>query len=145
MLPKTWPFIVMLFLAPALLGQANKPIQGAVVNYRLLASGDDARGTWYVVSLAEHPSVAATKALVCEVVRREQPVDYRRLSISFYVRLDSWVAPVGHGDTEIDRKQNEHWIGIYNWNVELPKNKYNLLIVREHRFWGFDHLKDCKG
>jgi hypothetical protein len=127
-------------------GQSERNVQreNSSRSYRLLASGADRTGTWYVVSLAEHPSVAATKALVCEVVRQEMPVNYRVLSISFYVGLDSWIAPVGHGDTEIDRKQNEHWIAHYIWNVDPPKSKTRLFIVREHRFWGFDHLKDCK-
>ncbi len=112
-------------------------------SYRLLASGDSANGILYVVSVEAPLSPAGTKELVCEVVRQEKPLHYRRLSIDVFVGLNSWVAPVGHGDTETDRKQYEHWIATYTWNVELPESKNRLLLVRDG-FVDFDHLRDCK-
>ncbi len=113
-------------------------------SYRLLASGEGyGKSLWYVVSVETIPSAAAIKALVCEVVRSQKPVNYRVLGIGVYVGLDSWVAPVGHGDTEIDRKQYEHCVANYAWNVEIPDGKYRLHLVRESRFEEFDHLRAC--
>jgi hypothetical protein len=112
--------------------------------YRLLASGNDARGAWYVVSVQTPLRASGMRALVCEVVRQENPENYRVLGVGIFVDLDSWIAPVGHGDTELDRKQDEHRIGDYIWNVELPHSKTRLHLVREHRFDGFNHLSDCK-
>ena len=112
--------------------------------YRLLASGNDSTGAWYVVSVQTPLRAPAMKALICEVVRREEPGHYRVLTVDVFVGLDSWIAPVGHGDTETNRKQLEYWIGHYIWSVELPKSKIRLFAVREHRFENFDHFRDCK-
>lgn len=47
-------------------------------------------------------------------------------------------------DTEVDFKQEEHRTGTYIWNVGRPHSETRLHLVREHRFEGFDHLRDCK-
>ena len=99
---------------------------------------------WYAVSIRTVPPAAMVRSLVCEVVQHEKPTNYRLLGISFFVDLDSYVPPVGHGLTDIDRYQNEHWVARYMWNVDLPKKHDRIFLVREHRFVDFDHLKNCK-
>ena len=139
----------LLTLSASPIGQSagNSQSMNSPKSYRLLASGEGfaiANTLWYAVSVEAVPSSAAIKALVCEIVRHEKPVNYRVLNISIFVGLDSYARPVGRGDTEVDQRQNEHWIADYTWNVDIPERTYRLLLPRETRFEEFDHLTDCK-
>jgi len=114
-------------------------------SYELLGTGEGyGQNRWYVVSVSVVPSAAALKTLICEVIRQEKPTNYCILSISVFVDLDKYVPSVGHGDTEIDRIQDEHWVVRYLWNADLPNRRDRIMLVREERFVDFNHVRDCK-
>jgi hypothetical protein len=125
--------------------ERNRQTMSVAKAYRLLASGDRyGQSKWYAISVQTVPSADAVKALVCEVLRQEKPANYRIFDISIFLGLDSYVPPVGHGNTEVDRKQDELWVANYTWNADLPDRRDRIHLVREHRFVDFDHTRDCK-
>lgn len=136
--------IVTFNLSTSALGKIKSQAMPERKSYRLLGSGRRSTDTvWYAVSVEASPSTEKLKALICDVIRQEKPSHYGVVSILIFAGLDSYTPPIGHGDTDLDRQQDEHWLARYTWNRDISDTNYRLLLAKEG-FVDFDHYRDCR-
>lgn len=128
------------------------PVSGDIP-YRLLGSdiprqGDKLKQAGFVVSVERPLKRSEIEHLVCQVLAKEKPPGYDRLSISVYVDLDEYIPDIG--SPILAQKNREHHLAWYVWRNGLSSAR-RLTITRDTKgrsisppdLFDFDHAKAC--
>jgi len=126
------------------------------VSYKLLLKevgrGIEGVGYGYAVSVEQCPDEEALKRLICQIVVKENPAGYSRLTIGVHHQLDEYSTLFQN--EALTKHYLEHQIAIYVWVDNLMgKRVARLIIVRDSncaRYQGgdrrvsFDHSVECQ-
>jgi hypothetical protein len=125
------------------------------MSYRLLSSHlpketDRLKEAAFIVSVDRTLNEQEVRTLVCEIVAKENPRGYERLTIGIFVDLDRYI-PAAESPI-LERELSEHRLANYVWARSVPDASRRLSITRDSdgkplsqwQFYNFDHTKDCK-
>ena len=125
------------------------------LEYRLIFKSEielpnDGKHQVYAISVEGWPKETEIKMLICKLIEKEQPIDYRMLTVNIYHNLAQYIPPV-HNE-QLIRMYMERSIAGYRWNALLKNRRHNLRIYIDSRgreipykesFFIFDHTADC--
>ena len=123
--------------------------------YRLLKSSlpkesDQFKEAAFVVSVDRTLNEHEITTLLCEILAKEKPSDYQRLTIDVYVDLDEYIPALG--SPILERKLKEHHLANYVWARDIRGHGRRLAVTRDSHgrplnhwhFYDYDHTNDCR-